>query len=199
MATEREELQHLFSSLTKAAPKRQFIRSRKNCFVPKARFSSHKYKGSFPFPILESQCKKNDFIPKRVVHLFSFRKGNAENFSERLKYFLQSRACLMGWPGDRPAFYMFTRCTFPPPNPLPLSSIYHPSLHTCKYTAFHIIIILFIIYTFDSQLYTWYFSTWRDIESQGNIDQTHGRIDKNHQEIDEHHREINKQHGKIKN
>jgi hypothetical protein len=37
---------------------------------------------------------------------------------------LQSRACLMGWPGDRPAFYMFTRCTFPPPNPLPLSSIY---------------------------------------------------------------------------
>ena len=45
--------------------------------------------------------KKTDFIPRRVVHPFSFRKGNADFFSERLNYFLQSRACLMGWPGDR--------------------------------------------------------------------------------------------------
>jgi hypothetical protein len=95
----------------------KIVLSPKPGFIPQVQ-------GVIPISDPRIAVQKNDFIPKRVVHLFSFRKGNAENFSERLKYFLQSRACLMGWPGDRPAFYMFTRCTFPPPNPLPLSSIY---------------------------------------------------------------------------
>ena len=49
VATEREELQHLFSSLTKAAPKRQFIRSRKNCFVRNARFHPTSTRGHSHF------------------------------------------------------------------------------------------------------------------------------------------------------
>ena len=96
---ERRVATSLFQSHQSSA-KKTIYQIAKKLFCPQRPVSSHKYKGSFPFPILESQCKKNDFIPKRVAHLFSFRKGNAEKFSERLKYFLQSRACLMGWPGN---------------------------------------------------------------------------------------------------
>ena len=76
---ERRVATSLFQS-HKGSAKKTIYQIAKKLFCPQSPVSSHKYKGSFPFPILESQCKKNDFIQKGLFISFHSAKGMPKIF-----------------------------------------------------------------------------------------------------------------------